>query len=71
MDYTEMVLQLEEAQEHILNAIELIENVLADNEEIRHYEAYLIDPLRHFADGSGNPYDESIPKLIDTLKKGR
>jgi hypothetical protein len=57
---------LELAQEKLNEALELIGNVVGND---RNTEAYLLNGLNHMANDSGNPYDLSIPKLIEQIRE--
>ena len=56
---------LEEAADMIGQAADLIRSVFSD----ANTEAYLLNSLDHVASNSGNPYNLSIPQLIDRLYK--
>lgn len=61
--------QLEEAREKIEEAIQLIRDALRGTQQADSAEAYIIGHLQNWAEGD-NPYDETIPKLIEELREG-
>jgi len=62
--------QLEQAQDLIYQAIELIAMAVQDTGTERQAQAYTIAHLDNWASG-GNPYDLSIPAIIAYLEKER
>jgi len=65
-DKRERIDALQEAADKIAQAVDILETVAGDVNT----KAYLIEPLRGMGDGSGNPYDLSIAKLIVEIEKG-
>ena len=66
IDPEEQVEQLERAAELIAQASAIITEVTKEDAEV---ECYLTNRLDHVAEGTGNPYDLCIPKLIERIKK--
>ena len=62
----EQIIELEQAQELINEALDLISNVVGDDGNV---DAYLLRKLSHIANDDGNPYDLSIPKLIENIRE--
>lgn len=69
MDKYERKELLENAQDKINEGIELIRQALKDTTHERHAEAYIIGHLDNWANG-GNPYDETIPTLVEKISAG-
>jgi len=66
IDPEEQVEQLERAAELIAQASAIITEVTKEDAEV---ECYLTNRLDHVAEGTGNPYDLCIPKLIERIKE--
>jgi len=58
--------QLEEAIEKLNEAYEIISNVV--NGDL-YTQAYLLDSLSHMANNDGNPYNLSVPQIIEDIRK--
>jgi len=63
------IFELEEAQEKINEAIDIIRQAVRGTEHEASADVYIIAHLNNWANG-GNPYDETIPKLIENIRKG-
>ena len=59
---------LQEAQDHLNQAIELISTALQDTEHERHADAYIIAHLSNWSDAQG--YDTGIEQYIQELLVG-
>lgn len=68
MENQEKIDQLERAMELIEDANYLVENAIRDSSFYPHYEAYGKYGFNQLL-GNGNPYDGSLVKLIEELKK--
>ena len=62
------VIALEKAIELLNEAYDLIESVVGEDGSTK---AYLLNGLSHMANDDGNPYDLSVPKLIEEVKRGK
>ena len=62
----ERIEKLEMAQDLINQAIDFISDAVADTSKERSADVYIIAHLDNWANG-GNPYDDSIPVLIDII----
>lgn len=63
MKKLEKIEALEQALELIEQAQDLVDSVMGDDAHYLSYGRYGFDQLM----GNGNPYDYSIPKLIDEI----
>lgn len=68
MTISERINNLEEAQDHLNQAIELISVALRDTEHERHADAYIIAHLNNWVDAHG--YDTGIAQYIQELLVG-
>jgi hypothetical protein len=65
MTLQDRINMLEQAQDHLSEAIELISQALQDTEHDRHADAYIIAHLNNWIDAQG--YDTGIQQYIDDL----
>lgn len=63
----ERIEKLEMAQDLINQAIDLICDAVEDTSKERSADAYIIAHLDNWANG-GNPYDDTIPVLVDFIE---
>ena len=63
------IFMLEEAQEKINEGIDMIRQAVNGTEHDAHSEAYIIAHLENWANSDAG-YDETIPKLIENIRKG-
>ena len=68
-NFQENIQALEEAQEHLYQAIDLIEFGVRGTNQEAHANAYIIPHLKSWA-GEGAGYDTSIPDYIEALSQG-
>jgi len=68
MTISERIEILQEAQDHLSQAIELISTALQDTEHERHADAYIIAHLSNWVDAQG--YDTGIEQYIQELLVG-
>jgi len=68
MTISERINNLEEAQDHLNQAIELISVALRDTEHERHADVYIIAHLNNWVDAHG--YDTGIAQYIQELLVG-
>lgn len=68
MTTSERIEMLQEAQDHLNQAIELISTALQDTEHERHADAYIIAHLSNWSDAQG--YDTGIEQYIQELLVG-
>ena len=68
MTISERIEILQEAQDHLSQAIELISTALQDTEHERHADAYIIAHLNNWSDAQG--YDTGIEQYIQELLVG-
>jgi hypothetical protein len=66
MEQERQIYILEAAIEKLNEAYELIHSVVGDDGRV---DAYLLRGLDHMAHDNGNPYDISVPKLIEEIKE--
>lgn len=67
MDKAERIDKLEEAQEKIIEAIALIEEAVDETSFKISASYYIVPHLANWVYGN-NPYDESIPKIIQGIE---
>ena len=58
--------ELNEAMNMIEEAKQIVENVVNERHDSAHWDAYLTQQFKTLL-GNGNPYDQSVPKLIEQL----
>lgn len=68
MTTSERIEMLQEAQDQLNQAIELISTALQDTEHERHADAYIIAHLSNWSDAQG--YDTGIEQYIQELLVG-
>jgi len=68
MTTSERIEMLQEAQDHLTQAIELISTALQDTEHDRHADAYIIAHLSNWSDAQGR--DTGIEQYIQELLVG-
>jgi len=66
MEKNERIIALEEAQDLINQAIDLIHEAVADTDEARSADAYILAHLDNWANGN-NQYDQHIPNIIESI----
>ena len=70
LNKNERIEMLEDAQEKINEAIDLITEAVRDTDDEASAQAYIIAHLKNWANGE-NPYDDHIPNLIESIRKSK
>lgn len=68
LDYKNVIDEISEAQEILQEGYERLRSVLRTLPGSSSYEAYILGHLDNWING-GNPYDETIPVIIEDLEK--
>ena len=66
MDKQERINLIQEAEQKIVEAIDLIKEAVADTPEEAGCDAYILGHLKTLI-GNGNPYDHHTGKIIEQL----
>ena len=70
LNKNERIEMLEDAQEKINEAIDLITNAVCGTNLAATVSAYTVAHLTNWANGE-NPYDDHIPNLIESIRKSK